>query len=65
MQLFKVDGMRCGHCIKAITDAIKTADAQAQVEVDLASAEVRVDSILDATQLGALISKAGYAAHLQ
>ncbi|SNS74057.1 heavy-metal-associated domain-containing protein [Pseudomonas segetis] len=65
MQLFKVDGMRCGHCIKAITDVIKTADAQAQVEVDLASAEVRVDSILDATQLGALISKAGYAAHLQ
>lgn len=65
MQLFKVDGMRCGHCIKAITDAIKTADAQAQVEVDLASAEVRVDSILDATQLGALINKAGYAAHLQ
>ncbi|WP_339516397.1 heavy-metal-associated domain-containing protein [Pseudomonas sp. RL_15y_Pfl2_60] len=65
MQLFKVDGMKCGHCIKAITDAIKTADAQAQVEVDLASAEVRVDSTLDATQLGALINNAGYAAHLR
>ncbi|WP_417662053.1 heavy-metal-associated domain-containing protein [Pseudomonas sp.] len=65
MQIFKVDGMRCGHCIKAITNVIKAVDMQAQVQVDLASAEVCVSSSLDAAQLSALINKAGYCAQAQ
>lgn len=65
MHVFKVEGMSCGHCVKTVTQAIQAADAQAQVEVDLGAAEVRVSSVLDAAQLTALINKAGYPAQAQ
>ncbi|WP_339486567.1 heavy-metal-associated domain-containing protein [Pseudomonas sp. EL_65y_Pfl2_R95] len=63
MQVFNVEGMSCGHCVKAVTQAIQSADAQAQVQVDLASAEVRVSSALEVAQLISLIQSAGYPAH--
>ena len=60
MEVFNVEGMSCGHCVKAITNAIQGQDSTAEVRVDLAAGEVRVDSQLSAEQLIDVISEEGY-----
>ena len=60
--LFKVDGMSCGHCVKAVTDAVQEVDAGARVSVDLASGRVRVDSAAAAGRVAQAIAGAGYEA---
>ena len=64
MQVFNVQGMTCGHCVKAVTRALQEQDAQAQVEVDLAARKVRVQSELDAATLLAAIREEGYQAEV-
>ncbi|MVW74925.1 heavy-metal-associated domain-containing protein [Pseudomonas xionganensis] len=60
MQVFNVEGMTCGHCIKAISEALQSRDPAAKVQVDLGKKEVRVDSQVDATELMSAIAEAGY-----
>ena len=60
MQQFKVSGMSCGHCVRAITQAIQALDQAARVEVDLAAGRVSVESVLDAAQIQAAIREEGY-----
>lgn len=62
MQVFKVSGMSCGHCVRAVTAALQALDAAAQVEVDLAAGEVRVESRLSAAEVIAALHEEGYAA---
>ncbi len=31
MQNFKVSGMTCGHCVRAVTEAVKDVDPAASV----------------------------------
>lgn len=64
MQVFSVQGMTCGHCIRAIEVCIRAQDSTAQVQVDLAQAEVRVASRLAAGEIIAAISAQGYEAAL-
>jgi copper chaperone len=64
MQVFKVQGMSCGHCVKAITAALQARDAAASVRVDLAAKEVGVESSLSAEQVIAAISEEGYGVSL-
>ncbi|KEX90251.1 Copper chaperone CopZ [compost metagenome] len=60
MQVFNVEGMSCGHCVKAITQAVQAKDPAASVRVDLAAREVGVESALSAEQVIELISEEGY-----
>lgn len=60
MQVFKVSGMSCGHCVRAITQALQALDAGAEVQVDLAAAEVRVASGLSADEVQQAIREEGY-----
>jgi copper chaperone len=60
MQVFNVQGMSCGHCVKAITQALQAKDPAASVRVDLAAKEVGVESALTADQVIAAISEEGY-----
>ena len=62
MQVFNVQGMSCGHCVKAITQALQAKDPAASVRVDLAAKEVGVDSALSADQVIAVITEEGYEA---
>ncbi len=62
MTTFDVKGMTCGHCVKAVTHAVREADSQAQVEVDLAGGRVQVDSTLPAAAIERAIIEAGYEA---
>ncbi|KPB69115.1 heavy-metal-associated domain-containing protein [Pseudomonas cannabina] len=64
MQLFNVQGVTCGHCVRAVTEAIKHADADAEVQVELASKQVKVQSSLAPEQIIGLISEEGYQAQL-
>lgn len=61
MQLFKVQGMSCGHCVRAITQAVQARDQAAEVQVDLAAGEVRVASRLPAAEVIEAIAEEGYA----
>lgn len=60
MQVFNVQGMSCGHCVKAITNAVQARDPAASVRVDLATKEVGVESRLEAAQIIEAISEEGY-----
>ncbi len=59
MQTLKVSGMTCGGCIKAITRAIQEQDPQAQVQVDLATQVVKLETTLSAEVAAQLIEDAG------
>ncbi|MGC5699715.1 heavy-metal-associated domain-containing protein [Pseudomonas sp. NFXW11] len=60
MQVFKVQGMSCGHCVRAITAALQNKDPAAAVRVDLAAKEVGVESRLSSDEVISLIGEEGY-----
>ncbi|OYQ19023.1 copper resistance protein CopZ [Pseudomonas mandelii] len=64
MQVFNVQGMSCGHCVKAITQALQAKDPAASVRVDLAAKEVGVESALTTDQVIAAITEEGYEAKI-
>ncbi len=57
---FLVKGMSCGHCKKAVTEAIHAKDSKAQVQIDIPSGKVQVESSLSQSDLAAAIVDAGY-----
>jgi copper chaperone len=58
----RVEGMTCGHCVSAVTRAVKAVDPQANVQIDLGSGRVSVDGRSSADALGKAIAEAGYPA---
>ena len=59
-QRFKVAGMSCGHCVRAVTEAVHEVDGAAVVQVDLPTGMVTVQSSAEPAALGAAITDAGY-----
>lgn len=57
-----VTGMTCGHCVRTVTEAVKEVDPTAEVEVDLGSKRVRVESQRSAEELVRALGAAGYPA---
>lgn len=57
---FNVQGMTCGHCEKAVMQALKTVDPQATVEINRALQTVKVNSGKDRDTLAAAITEEGY-----
>lgn len=57
---FEVQGMTCGHCEKAVTQAVQRIDPQAAVQIDRGQNRVAVDSEADRTALQAAIQEEGY-----
>jgi copper chaperone len=60
MHRFTLPDMSCGHCVAAITEALKGADAQARIEIDREAKTAQVDSALPRDALAAALSEAGY-----
>jgi copper chaperone len=61
MLTFRVDDMSCGHCVRAIKQAVRALDAGAAVDVDLSRHLVRVQaSHLDAPAVSLALQQAGY-----
>jgi copper chaperone len=56
----KVDDMTCGHCVGAVTKAVKELDPKATVRVDLGTKRVSVESAKPASEIMRAIEDAGY-----
>jgi copper chaperone len=61
MQTFEIPNMSCNHCVRAITEAVHSVDAQARVDTALAEHRVQVDSQAPREQLVEALKEAGYA----
>ena len=59
-QIFTVEGMTCGHCEKAVTQALLSLDAQAKVVIDRTHNTVQVDSEKSREALAQAIADEGY-----
>lgn len=57
---FTVTGMTCGHCEKAVTQAVKQLDPQAQVQADRYQNRVDVTSTQPREAIAAAIAEEGY-----
>lgn len=61
MITFEVSDMTCGHCVSSITKAVRSVDAQADVQIDLASHRVQIEpTTASAGGLAQAIKDAGY-----
>ncbi|MBI2748131.1 MAG: heavy-metal-associated domain-containing protein [Burkholderiales bacterium] len=60
-QTFTVTGMTCGHCERAVTQAVQQLDPQAQVVIDRAQNRVQVESSQPREALAHAIAEEGYA----
>jgi len=59
-QIFTVQGMTCGHCEKAVTQAVQALDAQARIVIDRTAQRVEIDSTLERQALVKAIADEGY-----
>jgi copper chaperone len=57
---FDVQGMTCGHCARAVSEAVKRVDAAARVDVDLSAGKVLVESNVPREPFVAAIGEEGY-----
>ena len=57
----QVEGMSCGHCIRAVTNAITALDGAAKVEVDLAAKRVIAQTKLLRAQVVRAVEEEGFA----
>jgi len=61
MPAFKVEGMSCQHCVNAITKALKTLDANADVTINLDQKMVIVETNVKPEAIRQAIISEGYA----
>jgi copper chaperone len=59
-QTFNVQGMTCGHCEKAVTQAVQSLDPQAQVKIDRPAGKVEVQSAQPRDAIAKAIAEEGY-----
>jgi copper chaperone len=59
---YRVNGMTCAHCVSAVTSELGALDAVTDVQVELATGEVTVqsDRPLDDAEVAAAVDEAGY-----
>jgi copper chaperone len=59
---YRVNGMTCAHCVSAVTSELGALDAVTDVQVELATGEVTVqsDRPLDDVEVAAAVDEAGY-----
>jgi copper chaperone len=58
---FTVTGMTCGHCEKAVVQAVKQLDPLAQVIADRTQNKVEVQSVQPRDAVATAIAEEGYA----
>ncbi|ADG76318.1 Heavy metal transport/detoxification protein [Cellulomonas flavigena DSM 20109] len=63
---FRVDGMTCGHCVRAVTEELTALPGVTDVTVDLVTGgsspvTVTSDAPLDRSAVEAAVVEAGYA----
>ncbi|HEY0948601.1 heavy-metal-associated domain-containing protein [Nocardioides sp.] len=61
-QTYRVSGMTCGHCVSAVTQEVSALEPVTDVQVELESGDVTVESTRPLThdEIAAAIDEAGY-----
>ena len=59
-QSFDVQGMTCGHCEKAVTQAVQSVDPQAKVTIDRPAGKVQVQTTEPREAIARAIAEEGY-----
>lgn len=59
-QTLTVEGMTCGHCEKAVRQALQTLDPQAQILIERQNNRVEVDTDTPREALVKAITEEGY-----
>jgi len=59
---FTLPDMSCGHCERAVTEAVRQVDPQARVAVDLTNRKVRIETNAPGPKLAEALAEAGYPA---
>lgn len=60
MITLQVEGMSCGHCVRAVTEAIRALDPRAEVAIDLATGTVRAETGAEPKAVTAAVEEEGY-----
>jgi copper chaperone len=60
MYELKVDGMTCGGCAASVKRAVQALDSTANVDVDLPSKTVKVDTAVQLDAVKSAVEDAGY-----
>lgn len=58
---FKLPDMTCGHCVRTVTKTVQAVDAQAKVEIDLPTHQVRIESSREREAFTKALTEEGYA----
>ena len=53
--------MTCGHCVRTVTQTVQKVDAQATVQIDLPTHQVKIESSHPAVAFLAALKEEGYA----
>lgn len=59
-ETFNVQGMTCGHCERAVTQAVRSVDPQAQVRIDRPAGKVEVQTTQPREAIARAIADEGY-----
>lgn len=57
-----IPNLSCGHCVRAVTNAITALDASAKVDIDITAKSVVIDTSAAAADINAKLAEAGYPA---
>lgn len=62
----RIEGMSCGHCLRAVSEALREAPGVLQIEtVEMGRAQVTIDgSVTTPAKVAAAVDEAGYRAEL-
>lgn len=55
-----VKGMTCGGCVRSVTNALKTLDQNAQVEVTLETQNIKISTTKNENEVKEAIEDAGF-----
>ena len=56
----KIPALSCNHCVQVVTEAVKAADPQAQLQFDLPARTVQVQTAAAREAVIAQLVEAGY-----
>lgn len=57
---FFIASLSCGHCVRAVTEAVHAVDPEARVDVDLGAKRVEVQTSAARDRVVAALIEAGY-----
>lgn len=57
---FHLADMSCGHCVRAVTEAVHQVDPLAGVTIDLPTRQVQVQSQVARDKIASVLTEAGY-----